>query len=93
MDDSCRFHLDEYIDTAIARALRAAKIDVTTTFESQLCTVDDNRQMAFAIAEHRIFVTDDVDFLEMANQRTDHPGIIFCHRNRRTLGEIIRTLV
>jgi predicted nuclease of predicted toxin-antitoxin system len=93
MDEPVRFHLDEHIDGAVARALRAAGIDVTTTVEAGLRAEDDNAQLAFALANHQMFVTDDVDFLDIANQRVDHPGIVFCHRNRRTLDEIIRKLI
>jgi predicted nuclease of predicted toxin-antitoxin system len=83
-----RFHLDKHIDSAIARALRAASIDVTTTEAASLRAQDDYHQMAFAKAEHRTLVTDDVDFLQMASTLTNRLGIVVCHRNSRTLGDM-----
>ena len=41
MADKIRFHLDEHIDPAVARALRRHGADVTTTVEAGLRTKSD----------------------------------------------------
>jgi hypothetical protein len=48
-----RFHLDEQVDHAIARALRASAIDVTTTTDAGLLGASDDQHMAFALQEAR----------------------------------------
>lgn len=93
MADRLRFHLDEQVDSAIARALRSAGIDATTTEDTGLRSSDDADQLAFANADGRVLVTDDADFLHAAADGASHKGIVFCHRRFRTMGDIIRTLV
>lgn len=93
MTERIRFHLDEHIDPDIAKALRSHGIDVTTTVESNLRTASDAVQLEFARRERRVLVTQDADFLRLAAQSTDHTGIAYCQQNKRTLGEIVRTLI
>lgn len=93
MADRIRFHLDEHVDPDIARALRRHGIDVTTTVEAGLRTQDDEAQIAFVRRESRVIITHDADFLRLAAQRTDHPGIVYCHKTARSLGEMIRRLI
>jgi predicted nuclease of predicted toxin-antitoxin system len=88
-----RFHLDEQVDPDIGRALRSYGIDVTTTVESRLRTASDETQLAYAIRSGRVIVTHDADFLRLAAASPEHPGIAYCRQNRRTLGEIVRTLL
>lgn len=45
-----------------------------------------------SVRESRVIVTDDYDFLWAASMTADHPGIAFCHRGRRTFGQIIEHL-
>ena len=91
--DRIRFHLDEHVDPDAAKALRAHGIDVTTTVESRLRTASDAEQLDFARRESRVLVTHDADFLRFAAASSDHAGIAYCRQNRRTLGEMVRTLI
>lgn len=93
MPERIRFHLDEHMDPDIAAALRRHGIDVTTTVESGLRTLPDERQLEFIRSEQRVIVTDDPDFLRLAAATTSHPGVVFCRRINHTLGEIIRFLI
>ncbi len=77
MADRIRFHLDEHVDPAIATALRRADIDVTTTVEAGLRTKDDIAHLKFALAEARVIVTRDQDFLRVASKLNDHAGVVF----------------
>jgi predicted nuclease of predicted toxin-antitoxin system len=88
-----RFHLDEQVDPDIAHALHRYGIDVTTTNEVGLRTYSDRAQLEFSCRERRVIVTHDTDFLRIAQQDYNHPGIAYCHTGARSIGTIIRNLI
>jgi predicted nuclease of predicted toxin-antitoxin system len=88
-----RFHLDEQVDPDIARALRRYDIDLTTTIEVGLRTQSDAVQLTFVRQQGRVLITHDTDFLRLARQNTDHPGIAFGDRTTRSIGDMIRSLI
>lgn len=88
-----RFHLDENVEDAVARALRSRGIDVTTAAEAGLVSASDDEHLAFALADRRVVVTHDEDFLRLHAAETPHAGIAFCHAGTRSIGEIVRALV
>jgi predicted nuclease of predicted toxin-antitoxin system len=91
--DRIRFHLDEHIDPAIADALRHHGIDVTTTVQAGLRTMNDGAQLAFVRSHHRVMVSSDTDFLRVAGSNSDHPGIVFVSSSSGSLGDVIKGLV
>lgn len=91
--DRIRFHLDEHVDPDIARALRRHGVDVTTTVEVGLRTASDDTQLAFAVGEQRVVVTHDAGFLRLAGFSRDHPGIAYCHKTSRSIGEIVQSRI
>jgi len=91
--DCIKFHLDEHVDPDIAKALRRHGIDVTTTVEAGLRTLNDPDHLDFIRREGRVVVTHDADFLRYASQSGDHPGIAYCQMGARSVGEIIRSLI
>ena len=88
-----RFHLDEHVHPAIASGLRRRGIEVTTTIEAGLRGENDERHIAFALAQSRVIVTHDDDFLALHSQGADHAGIAYCHEGSRTIGEMLRGLL
>lgn len=92
MTDRIRFHLDENVNPVVSVALQRYGIDVTTTVNAGLRAADDETQLAFAKREKRVIVTHDDDFLRIASRTADHPGIVYCHLDARSTGEIIRSL-
>lgn len=92
MADRIRFHLDEHVDPAIAGALYRAGIDVTTTIQAGLRTLDDEAHLHFARHEGRVIVTRDQDFLRLANASLDHSGIVFYTANQ-SIRETIEGLI
>jgi predicted nuclease of predicted toxin-antitoxin system len=64
-----KFHLDEHVDPDVARALRRHGIDVTTTVEAGLRTLDDLDHLDFIQREGRVVVTHDADFLRYASRK------------------------
>jgi len=89
---SIRFHLDEHVPHAVAKALRRHGIDVTTTSEAGLRQADDLAHLEFANREGRILITHDADFLRHHAQGVNHAGIAYCKKGSRTVGQIIETL-
>jgi predicted nuclease of predicted toxin-antitoxin system len=87
-----RFHLDEHVDHAIARGLRDRGVDVTTATDTRLLGALDEEHLEFARRESRVIVTHDADFLRLAHETQDIPGVAFCASGSRTVGQIIRHL-
>jgi len=88
-----RFHLDERVEAAAARALRDRGIDVTTAAEAGLLSAHDQQHLALALAENRVLVTHDADFLKLHARGIVHAGIAFCHAEAHSIGGIVRALV
>jgi predicted nuclease of predicted toxin-antitoxin system len=93
MAEKIRFHLDENVDAAIADGLRRREIDVTTTPEVKLLGVSDEEQVAFALPQGRVIFTHDADFLRLHRQGVEHAGIVYCHQGRKSIGEMVKSLV
>lgn len=92
MPRTIRFHLDEHIDPAVADGLRRRHIEVTTAAEAGLLGADDAVQLSFASAHTAAVVTNDSDFLRFQQRGEQHCGIVYCHQQARTIGEIISAL-
>jgi hypothetical protein len=84
-----RFHLDESVDPSIAVGLRQRGIDVTTAGDVQLLGASDRAHLGFALAQRRVLVTHDRDFLRIAASGADHAGIAYCPPAYRTIGQIV----
>lgn len=93
MNEPIRFHLDENINPAIALGLRRYGIDVTTTVEVGLRGKSDEAQLEFVRKTGRVIVTQDRDFLIFASHGETHKGIAYCQKGKRSIGEIIESLV
>jgi len=93
MNERIRFHLDENMTNAIAAGLRRRGIDVTTTPEVGLISQPDTEQLAFAFSQNRVLVTHDDDFIVLHRRGIKHSGIAYCKPNRRSIGEILHTLI
>jgi hypothetical protein len=87
-----KFHLDEHVSHAIARALIRRGIDATTTTEAGMLGADDDQHLSFALAEKRVVMTHDSDFLIAAARSANHAGIAYCPPDSRTIGHIVRCL-
>jgi len=92
MARTIRFHLDENCAAAIAAGLRRRGIDVTTTPEAGLLGATDPEQVAYALPLSRVIFTQDGDFLGIHASGLPHPGIAYCPKDSRSIGEIIESL-
>jgi len=93
MARAIRFHLDENCDPRIAAGLALHGVDVTTTPEAGLLHVSDEAQLAFALAQGRVIVTQDTDFLRIAAAGQETPGVAFYPDQGRSIGQVIRDLL
>lgn len=93
MSERIRFHLDENVAPAIALGLRRYGIDVTTTNEVELRGQTDEAQLKFMQQTQRVIFTQDADFLVIASVNNNHPGIAYCKKGTRSIGEIIERLI
>lgn len=66
---------------------------MTTTVQADLLRRSDQAQIEYARSSGRVIVTHDTDFLRMASQDSEHPGIVYCHRTSHSVGETIRRLI
>jgi predicted nuclease of predicted toxin-antitoxin system len=66
---------------------------VTTTPEAGLLEAGDEQQDAYALREGRVLFTQDEDFLAMHASGIAHPGLVYCKKDTRSIGEMIRGLV
>ena len=87
-----RFHLDESVHCGVADALRRRGIDVTTPKEAELLGAGDAEHLAFACVQGRVLITHDSDFLRLAANGVPHWGIVFCHNQTVSVGEMLRAL-
>ena len=90
--EQIKFYLDEHIHSAIAQGLRRRGVDVMTVQEAGRTGLSDREQLNFALAEQRVLVTRDSDFLILANGGVSHAGIAYANP-RRPIGELINTLM
>jgi predicted nuclease of predicted toxin-antitoxin system len=92
MTAKIRFHLDENVNPAVADGLRRRGIDVTLPGDVGLIGADDEAHVAFGLAQQRTIFTHDEDFLSIA-ARGEHPGIVYCHQQSRSVGQILGGLL
>lgn len=94
-----RFYLDEDCQaSALASALRAHGIDVTTTNEEGQGGNRDEDQLQFATDSGRIVVSNNIsDFCAIHSERLkvnrDHAGIVLFLQQAYSVGEIVRRLL
>ncbi len=93
MTERIKFHLHESVSNAIALGLRRRGMNVTTTSEAGLIGVSDREQIAFALFENQILTTHDDDFVILHRSGIIHAGITYCNQKRRSIGEILNTLI
>ncbi len=93
MPRAIRFHLDENCHHAIAEGLRRRGVDVSTTPEAGLMSASDEQQVAYGVANGRVILTQDRDFLRLHAAGMAHVGIVYCEKDTRSIGAIIQGLV
>ena len=93
MTTDIRFYLDENVENQIAKGLRTRQIDVLTTGEADHIGWKDIQHLVFALAEQRVIVTQDSDFLKLHAQGQEHAGIVYYKPQAHTPKQILRRLL
>ena len=93
MPRTIRFHLDENCDPRIAAGLALHGVDVTTTPGAGLLHASDEAQLAYAVAQGRVIVTQDTDFPRLAAAGHETQGVAFYPDQRHSVGQVIRDLL
>ena len=86
-----RLHLDQHVPRALAQALRQYGVDVTTTNEAGLQDALDEEHLEYCLANSRVLVTHDADFLSRAAAGENHAGIISAPQQKyqNRVGELV----
>ena len=58
-----------------------------------MISAPDEVQLEFALSQGRVIFTQDDDFLRLHHSSVAHAGIVYCHQNSRSIGEIVRGLL
>ena len=88
-----RFHLDENVSGAMALTLRRRGVEVSMAADANLIGADDRQHLEFAQSQDRVLVTHDDDFTRIHADGTPHAGICYRHKDKRSIGELIRLLL
>jgi len=84
-----RIYTDEHIPAAVIEGLRQLGIDVLSVPDAGLLGADDWVHLERAVADQRVILTQDTDFLRLCREGGEHPGVIFVPRQME-IGEMIR---
>jgi predicted nuclease of predicted toxin-antitoxin system len=88
-----RFYLDQHLSHALAAGLRSRGIDVLTAADAGRCGQPDPDQLAFALAEGRVTVSFDPDYLALHAAGVAHAGIAWCAATKHPVGRLLNALV
>jgi hypothetical protein len=86
-----RFYTDEHISRATIHGLRLRGLDVLTTPEAGTRGAADEVHLERALAEGRVLVTQDSDFLKLHAEGRPHAGIVYAPRGT-AIGDLVRGL-
>jgi hypothetical protein len=87
-----RYYTDEHVSRAVIGGLRQRGVDVLSVPEANRIGVPDHEQLAFALAEGRVLLTYDTDYLGLHAAGVNHAGIVYANQYT-PVGEIIRGLM
>lgn len=84
-------YADESVNNAIVEGLRRRGINAFSAKDLGKLGQTDEEQLKTAIQKQAAIFTHDVDFIKIAINK-NHPGIIYVHQQKLTIGECIRKL-
>ena len=89
-------YADEHVPLAVVRALRRSGHDVVRSQEVFPLGTQDQIHFEKAVAEGRVLLTQDSDFLALSArflaQGNHHPGLVYWPQNLYTIGQVVRRL-
>lgn len=87
-----KFFIDECADTQIAVQLRRRGVDAITCKDAKRRSFRDATHLEFCRDEQRVIFSHDPDFVVLHNDGAKHAGIVWCHLQSYSLGEMIEIL-
>jgi len=79
------------VNVAIVEGLRRRGVEAFSAKDVGKLGLADEQQIEVANRNRAVILTHDVDFLRTASQR-EHPGIVFVHQQKLTVGECVRRI-
>lgn len=92
MADAIRYFMDEHFPAAVSQGLRQRGIDVLTAQDAGRVRLPDPDQLGFALAEERVMVTFDADYLALHQSGVGHAGIAWCPQEKYGIGMLVQLL-
>lgn len=90
---SRRLHCDESIWLPVADGLRRRGWGVRTASEQGTLGHADRDQLAHAVANDRVLLTFDDDFLSLVEcEGRDHAGLVYVQQAGRKIGDVVKTV-
>jgi hypothetical protein len=85
--------MDQNFPGPASTGLRRHGVDVLTTQEAGRCGLSDREQLEFALAEERVLVSFDPDFLALHKSGISHAGIAWCSEQKHSIGHLVQALL
>jgi len=86
-----KIYADESVNIAIVEGLKRRGVNAFSARDlGKLCQTDEE-QLKIANQNQAVIFTHDVDFIKIAINK-NHPGIIYVHQQKLTIGECIKRL-
>ena len=86
-----KIYADESVNIAIIEGLKRRGVHAFSAKDIGKLGLTDEEQLKTAIQNQAVIFTHDVDFIKIAINK-NHPGIIYAHQQKTTIGECIRKL-
>ena len=92
MAEPIRYLMDEHYPAPVTDGLRQRGIDVLTIQDAGRNGLPDPDQLAFGLAQDRVMVTFDTDYLALHQSGIDHAGIAWCPQQKYSVGMLLQLL-
>jgi hypothetical protein len=90
-------YADEHVVFALVEALRRRRMDVVRAQDRGREEADDADLLDEALADERVMLTNDTDFLRLAAERAAiqqrFAPIFFWPQQRRSIGQLVRSII
>ncbi len=87
-----KLYTDEHIAKSVVNGLRLRGVDVLTCQETKMLGAQDSDHLQYAADQHRVMLTQDIDFLKMHSNGFEHSGIFYARQGSK-IGYIVRRIV
>ena len=89
-----KIYTDESVPVAVAAGLQRRSMDAISARDISNLGLTDVQQLKYAVDNGYVLLTHDTDFIALGHAHTargeHHPGIVYVHQYKLSIGEIIR---